>query len=383
MKNGRRCSTNTAFLLPTKSRSNLEVKKYSTVTRILMDNVTKTAIGVEYVSRHKTYTAFARKEIIISGGAINSPQLLMLSGIGPKQHLEDKNINLIKNLPVGENLMDHVALGSLLVLVNDTISLKSQRLVRNPLNLYNFITKNSGPLTIPGGAEALALIDLDQPEFADGHPNLELLLISGLYSDSHDTHTLFGLKNDVYNKVYKATEKNDGFIVFPMIMRPKSKGRLWLKDNNPFHYPLIDPNYFSDETDLDVAVAGVRIFQKMLNTDAMKKINATILKTPIPGCIHFAFDSDDYWKCSARQISFTIYHLSGTCKMGPKEDPTSVVDPRLRVHGINNLRVIDASIIPEIPTGHTNGPAIMIGEKGADMIKEDWKVNTFRRSVFL
>lgn len=373
MKNGRRCSTNTAFLLPIKSRSNLHVKKYSMVTRILIDNVTKTATGVEFVSNHKAYTEFARKEIIISGGAINSPQLLMLSGIGPKRHLEDKNIPLIKNLPVGENLMDHVALGSLNVLVNDTISLKTQRLMKNPLTLYNFITKNNGPLTVPGGAEALALIDLNRPGFMDGHPNLELLLISGLYSDSDSTHTLFGLKKDVYDRVYKATDKTDGFIVFPMIMRPKSKGRLWLKDNNPFHYPLIDPNYFSDKTDLDVAVAGVRIFQKMLKTDPMKKINATILNTPLPGCIQYKFDTDEYWKCTARQISFTIYHLSGTCKMGPKNDPTSVVDPRLRVHGITNLRVIDASIIPEIPTGHTNGPTIMIGEKGADMIKEDWK----------
>lgn len=378
MKNGRRCSTNTAFMIPIKSRSNLHVKKYSMVTKILIDNVTKTATGVEFVSRHKTYTEFARKEIIISGGAINSPQLLMLSGIGPKKHLEDKNIPFIKNLPVGENLMDHVALGSLNVLVNDTISLKTPRLMRNPLNLYNFIVKNKGPFTIPGGAEALALIDLNQPGFTDGHPNLELLLISGLYSDNDLTHTLFGLKKDVYNRMYKATEKIDGFIVFPMIMRPKSKGRLWLKDNNPFHHPLIDPNYFSDETDLDVTVAGVRIFQKMLKTNAMKKINATILNTPLPGCIQYEFDTDEYWKCTARQISFTIYHLSGTCKMGPEDDSTSVVDPRLRVHGIKNLRVIDASIIPEIPTGHTNGPTIMIGEKGADMIKEDWKNEIFR-----
>ncbi|XP_025204501.1 glucose dehydrogenase [FAD, quinone]-like [Melanaphis sacchari] len=374
MKDGRRCSTNTAFLLPTKKRLNLHVKKFSTVTRIIIEKGTKTAKGVEFVSNGKKYRVFVRKEVIVSGGAINSPQLLMLSGIGPKEHLKSINIPLIKDLPVGENLMDHVALGSLSVLINDTISLKTQRLLRDPLNLYNFIINHNGPLTIPGGAEALAFFDLDQPGIKNGHPNLELLLVSGLYSGDNLTHKLFGLKTDIYEKVYKPTQKMDGFTVFPMIMRPKSKGHLWLENANPFHYPLIDPNYFADERDLDVAVAGVRIFQQMLKTHAMKKLDAKLFDTPLPGCVQHKFDSDAYWKCSARQISFTIYHLSGTCKMGPVGDPTAVVDPRLRVHGISGLRVIDASIMPEVPAAHINAPTIMIGEKGADMIKEDWGI---------
>jgi choline dehydrogenase len=374
MKDGHRCSTNTAFLLPTKKRLNLHVKKQSTVTKIIIEKSTNKAIGVEFASNRKKYRVYARKEVIVSGGTINSPQLLMLSGIGPKEHLKDIKIPLIKNLPVGKNLMDHVALGSLSVLINDTISLKTQRLMSDPLTLYNFLINNNGPLTIPGGAEALAFFDLDRPGFADGHPNLELLLVSGLYSGDDLTHTLFGLKADIYNEVYKPTEKMDGFTVFPMIMRPKSKGHLWLENANPFHYPLIDPNYFADETDLDVAVAGVRIFQQMLKTNAMKKLNATLFDTPLPGCARHKFDSDAYWKCSARQISFTIYHLSGTCKMGPVGDPTAVVDPRLRVHGVKGLRVIDASIMPEVPAAHINAPTIMIGEKGADMIKEDWGI---------
>ncbi|XP_015371624.1 PREDICTED: glucose dehydrogenase [FAD, quinone]-like [Diuraphis noxia] len=363
MKDGRRCSTNTAFLLPTKMRLNLHVKKYSTVTRILTEKITKKAIGVEYVSNHKKYRVFVSKEVIISGGTINSPQLLMLSGIGPKEHLKDLKIPLIQNLPVGENLMDHVALGSLSVLINDTISLKTQRVLRDPLTLYNFLMNHNGPLTIPGGAEALAFFDLDHQGFTDGHPNLELLLVSGLYSSDGSAHKLFGLKTDIYNKIYKPTENLEGFTVFPMIMRPKSKGRIWLEDANPFHHPLIDPNYFADETDLDVAVAGVRIFQKMLKTNAMKKLNATLFDTPLPGCVRHKFDTDAYWKCSARQISFTIYHLSGTCKMGPVGDPTAVVDPRLRVHGVSGLRVIDASVIDRSPgtevLDHFNVPHLL------------------------
>ncbi|XP_050519818.1 glucose dehydrogenase [FAD, quinone]-like isoform X2 [Daktulosphaira vitifoliae] len=376
MKKGHRCSTNKAFINPAINRPNLTIKKNSLVTKILFDQKEKKAIGVEFQTGLTKYQVFVKKEVIVSGGAINSPQLLMLSGIGPKKHLEEINIPLVKDLPVGENLMDHVALGSLTVLVNDTISLKSGKLIRDPKNLYNYVTNHDGPLTVPGGTEALVFFDTLHPNDPNGYPDLELLLVSGLYSSDDLVHTLFGLKKDIYDKVYKPTHNKDGFVVLPMILRPKSKGRLWLNDSNPLHYPLIDPNYFSDETDLDVAVAGVRIVQKMLKTEPMKKLGARLLHTPIPGCTQYHFDTDKYWKCSAKQISFTIYHLSGTCKMGPHTDVTAVVSPRLVVHGIKNLRVIDASIIPEIPAAHTNAPAIMIGEKGADMIKEDWSVHT-------
>jgi len=373
MKDGRRCSTNTAFLLSTNNRTNLHVKKNSMVTKILIDNDTKMAIGVEFVETGQKYRVFVRKEVIISGGAINSPQLLMLSGIGPEKHLKEKQIPLIANLPVGENLMDHVALGSFTVLINDTVSLQSSRILKNPNTFINFMFNNNGPLTIPAGAEALAFVDLDRPGDPDGHPNLELLLLSTIYANGN-MHTLFGLKPDVYNEVYKATENKDGFLLYPVILQPKSKGRVWLNNTNPFEHPIIDPNYFADETDLDILVAGVRILQRMLKTDPMKKLDAKLFDTPLPGCAQHEYDSDAYWKCSARQISFTFYHLSGTCKMGPSGDPTAVVDPRLRVHGIKNLRVIDASIIPKVPAAHTNAPTIMIGEKGADMIKEDWGI---------
>lgn len=371
LKNGRRFSTNAAFLFPAKNRLNLHVKKNSMVTRIIIDGRTKTAVGVEFVFNRKKYKVFAKKEVIVCGGAINSPQLLMLSGIGPKKHLGDKKIPLVKDLPVGENLMDHVALGSVVVLINQTVSLKYKNLLASPWNLYDFF-KHKGPYTIPGGAEALAFVDLKRPGSADGHPDLELLLVSGLFSGDRITHRLLGLKKELFDAYYKPVEEADGFTVFPMVMRPKSKGRVWLRDADPFRHPLIDPNYFADETDLDVVVAGVRVLQKMLDTGPMKRLGARLSDIPMPGCDRHEFDSDGYWKCSARRVTFTVYHLSGTCKMGPGTDPAAVVDPRLRVHGVNNLRVVDASVIPEIPAAHTNGPTVMVAEKGADMIKEDW-----------
>lgn len=372
MKNGLRHSTNVAFLHPIYKRKNLHTRKNSQVTRVLFDETGHRAIGVEYYRGKKKYRVFARKEVIISGGAINSPHLLMLSGIGPREHLISKGIKVIKDLPVGRNLMDHVALGGLTFIVNDTNSIKTHRILENPNSLYDFLKHHTGPITIPGGTEALAFFDLNNPNDPNGHPDLELLFINGAVSSDETLKKSFGISDHVYDRVFKKTEEKNAYMVFPMIMRPKSKGWIELKDRNPFRYPAIYPNYFSDESDLDIIVAGVRICQQLSKTNAMRRIDSKIWDIPIPGCEKFQFDSDDYWKCAARHITFTIYHLSGTCKMGPHGDPTAVVDPRLRVHGIKGLRVIDASIMPEVPAAHTNAPTIMIAEKGSDLIKEDW-----------
>jgi len=376
MKNGFRHSTNTAFLFPAGKRPNLHVKKLSTVTRILVDKQSMRAIGVEFARGRKKTRVYARKEVIVSAGTINTPQLLMLSGIGPEQHLAEHRIPSVKDLPVGENLMDHVALGSLAVTVNDTGSIRLHRVFDDPHALNDLLRDHNGVYTVPGGAEALAFAVSDGPESTDGHPDLELLLVSGLYSSHELMPKLCGMRAGVYDAVYRATEGVDGFTVLPMVMRPKSRGRVRLRDADPFHHPLIDPNYFADDADLDVAVAGVRLLQRMLRTSPMRSLGAAVLETPLPGCAQHAFDTDAYWKCSARQISFTIYHLTGTCKMGPAADPTAVVDPRLRVHGVRGLRVVDASVMPEVPVAHTNAPTIMIAEKASDMIKEDWDVQT-------
>lgn len=374
MKDGLRYSTNVAFLNPIRKRNNLHVKKNSQVTRILFDNTGRRAIGVEYYRGKKKYKVFARKEVIISGGAINSPQLLMLSGIGPKDHLISKGIKVLGDLPVGRNLMDHVALGGLTFIVNDTNSITTEKIVQNPNILHNYLKHHTGPISIPGGTEAIAFFDLKHPNDPNGHPDLELLFINGAVSSDTTVKKSFGIDNDLYNSVYKETENKNTYMIFPMVMRPKSKGWIELKDRNPFRYPAIHPNYFADEHDLDILVAGVRICEQLSKTNSMKRVNAKLWDTPIPGCKHFLFNSDNYWKCAARHLSFTVYHLSGTCKMGPIGDPTAVVDPRLKVQGFQGLRVIDASIMPEVPAAHTNAPTIMIAEKGSDLIKEDWGI---------
>jgi choline dehydrogenase-like flavoprotein len=165
----------------------------------------------------------------------------------------------------------------------------------------------------------------------------------------------------------------ESFMVFPMVLRPKSRGRIKLRSKSPYDKPMIIPNYFSDPYDIDQSIKGIRAMIDLMETKAFRKLNGRLLPTVVPGCKHLEFNSDAYWECFTRHFTFTIYHHCGTAKMGPESDKLAVVDPTLRVYGIEGLRVVDASVMPVIPTGHTNGPTIMIAEKASDMIKQFWR----------
>lgn len=372
MKNGTRLSTSRAYLHPARNRPNLHVLKSAMVTKVIMDEKTNTAKGVEILVKGKKLRIKARKEVILSAGAINSPQLLMLSGIGPSAHLKKLGIKPRVNLPVGNNLMDHVALGGLTFLTKYNTSINSDRLVHSAQFLYDYFQNREGYGSIPGGTEALAFIDLKNPTDPDGYPDLELLLISGTMSGDGTLKKNFNIKDDIYNSVFKPMTGRDGFMIFPMLLRPKSKGRVYLRSANPLTPPMIELGYFQHKKDLDILVKGVRLSSQLIKTKAFKELEPKRYDYIVPGCKHLKYDSDEYWQCHARHLSFTIYHQSGTCKMGPESDPTAVLDHRLRVHNVSRLRVVDASVFPEIPASHPNAVVIMVAEKASDMIKMDW-----------
>lgn len=370
-EDGMRKSSNAAYLYPIKGRKNLHIQKEAMVTKVLIEKGTNRARGVQFRKNGRYVNVMARKEVIVSAGAINSPQLLMLSGIGPSEHLRSLNIDPLVDLKVGYNLMDHTAT-ALTISVNKT-SMSLDR-VGSPANILKFVKERKGPITSIGSCEAVAFYDHDNPTSEGAWPTVELFQTGGpLYGDGIQKDN-FNLRPSFFNKVYGAALRNkqDAFHVWPMILRPKSRGRISLRTANPFEHPIIDTNYFSHPDDIKVGVKGIRRTLELLEQPSLRRVGARLQDTPIPGCTHLTLHSDEYFECFIRHITLTIYHYCGTCKMGPPSDPEAVVDERLRVYGIKGLRVVDASIMPEIPAGHTNGPTMMIAEKAADLIKSDW-----------
>lgn len=371
LKDGMRHSSNKAYIYPIKHRKNLHVIKMTMVKKILIDPKTKQTYGVEIIKNGRSSTVLSRKEVIVSAGAINSPQLLMLSGIGPKRHLQSLNIPVLKNSRVGFNLMDHIAVGGLTFTLEKPYSINADKMLEHN-NLIDYLNYHKGPISIPGGCEALSFHDLTDPNNPDGHANIELLYVSGSIASDSLLRKNFGIREDLYQKIFKPIVDKHSFSIFPMLLLPKSKGRIMLSSADYRGKPLIFPNYFSDPEDLKTIVEATKLAINVTQQPAMMKIGTKLHTIPIPECEPLGFGTDEYLGCMAQHFTLTIYHLSGTCKMGPETDKRAVVDPRLRVHGIKGLRVIDASIMPEVISGHTNAPVYMIAEKGSDMIKQDW-----------
>jgi choline dehydrogenase len=334
-KNGARASAATAFLKPALARPNLAVKTHAHVTKLFLDH--NRAAGVAFVQNGKSDVVRASREVILSGGTINSPQLLMRSGIGPADHLRALDIPVIADLPgVGQNLQDHLLIG---VEYECTRPIGLHR-ADNLKNLLNYLVFKKGPLTSTiaeagGFIKTRSGIDL---------PDVELVFAPVFYMDN-------GFKNPDLH----------GFSVGIAIQHPECRGEIKLRSNDPFAAPLIQPNYLASESDLASGIEGVKIGREILNSKQFDRYRG---KEWWPGA---EARSDEGIAEHIRHTADTLYHPVGACKMGG--DPMSVVDDRLRVHGIDGLRVVDASVIPAQITGHTNAPAIMIAEKAADLLR--------------
>lgn len=299
----------------------------------------------------------------------------MLSGIGPKEQLERVNIPVLHDLPgVGQNMFDHMShFGPTFVVNTTNESLMIQRLTLVDVKEY---VLGSGQLTSIGGVEALNFIKTPNSQDPPDLPDAELIFVSGSFASDEGTGLRRGMRvtQNIYDTVYKPLSDNnvDHWSVLVMGFHPKSQGYLELKDNNPFHWPRIFPNYFEDPDDVETLLGGIKEAIRISQSPAMQKLGARLHDIPLPQCRHLQFGSDDYWRCSIRTLSCTLHHQVNSCHMGPATNPMSVVDAKLRVHGIKRLRVADCSIIPQPITAHTNAVSFMIGEKLADMLKEKW-----------
>lgn len=371
--NATRQSTNVAYLYPISQRKNLHVKKLSMVTKLLIDEKKK-VYGVQFISNGKVYSIRATKEVILSAGAINTPQILMLSGIGPKNHLNQLGIKTVAHLAVGYNLMDHTAPGALTFRSN-TSSINLHEVLRLQ-TFTDYVASRTGPITSAGGIEALAFFNTENLKDYSGIPDMELMFAGASVNIDPVFKRNFALKDQVYDDILSAISAEEkSFMIMPMLLRPKSQGRIKLRSRNPFDKPAIHANYFSDNENYDIRTStkAIRFVKELENTNSFKRIGAKLVKIPLKNCDRFKYNSDEYWECFMRHFSFTIYHYCGTAKMGPSSDPKAVVDATLKVHGIKRLRVVDASVIPVMVSGHTNAPTIMIAEKAADMIKNEWR----------
>jgi choline dehydrogenase len=374
MRRGARCSTAKAFVRPIQLRKNFHLSLWSHVTRVLIDPHSKKAYGVEFIKDGREEIVYAKKEVILSAGAINSPQILMLSGIGPHLHLEQLGIPVIQDSPgVGQNLQDHIAVGGLIFPIDYEISIVIHRMVNINSALRYAVTEN-GPLTSSVGLEAVGFISTKYANQTDDYPDIEFMLTSSSVISDSGSHVKNAhcLKDEFYNEVFSKLNNHDAFGIFPMILRPKSRGYIRLKSKNPLDHPLLYHNYLTHPDDVAVLREGVKAAIAFAETSTMKRFGARFHNKVLPACKHLELYTDEYWNCFIRHYTMTIYHMSCTAKMGPASDPMAVVDPTLKVHGIHNLRVIDASIMPTITSGNINAVVIMIGEKGADLIKTKW-----------
>jgi len=376
VRKGARCNTAKAFLGPIKFRENLHVAKHAHVTRILINDQTKTAYGVEFKTKDGNIVSVKfRNEVILSAGAINSPQILMLSGIGPQEHLEEIGIKpVISNLKVGENLQDHLLFPGSVFNIK-----KSEYYQMSPSGLldiyYYYLTRRTGPLSTHLGTTVTGFIKTKFAE--DERPDLQFHFLVVLANDTTAVNvlsTMMGFSEETTKSLYEIASYSDFYFVTPTLIRPKSKGKILLRSQSPQEHPKIFAGYLSDPQGRDVAVMieGIRFAQELMNTEVMKAKEAKQRKVFVEGCESFEFDSTGYWECVLRHIASTVYHPVGTCKMGPSSDPGAVVDPELRVYSVKGIRVADASIMPNLVSGNTNAATIMIGEKAADMIKKDW-----------
>jgi len=343
MKGGRRCSSAVAYLNPAKKRENLTIFTDMQTEKLVIED--GRAVGILVKRQGRTETVRAGKEVILSAGAIGSPQILMLSGIGDPDELKPHGIKVHSALKgVGKNLQDHLQARPVYKTNLSTINIEANNVFKQGMMAMQFALAQRGPMTM---AASLGTGFLKTEEHLET-PDIQ-----------------FHIQPWSADKPADGPHKFSAFTASVLQLRPESAGHLSLRSARMEDHPLIHPNYLATDTDCRTLVKGIQIARKIAQTDPLKPY---ITQEHAPGA-DVAYDDEVATLDWARRTAVTIYHPTGTCKMG--NDDKAVVDPRLRVKGIDGLRVADASIMPTIVSGNTNAACIMIGEKAADLVLED------------
>lgn len=343
MKGGQRCSSAVAYLKPARGRKNLEVLTNAQTEKVVIEG--GRAVGVRAMINGASQFIRARGKVVLSAGAIGSPQILMLSGIGDPDELVPHGIEVVADVKgVGKNLQDHLQARPVFKTSLSTINIETNSLFKQALIGLQYILTRRGPMTMAASLGTGFL----KTDPAMERPDIQ-----------------FHIQPFSADNPADGPHKFSAFTASVLQLRPESTGHLALRSANMNDHPEIHPNYLATDTDCRTIVRGIQVARTIARTDPL---SGHITEEHAPGDA-IAFDDFEGTLDWARRTAATIYHPTGTCKMGT--DPMAVVDPRLRVNGVRDLYVADASIMPRIVSGNTNAPAIMIGEKASDLILED------------
>lgn len=323
----------------------------------------KTISAVEFTYKNNPYKVQVRREVVLSAGAVNSPQLLLLSGVGPKQELDRVGIRQVHELPgVGKNLHNHVTFYM-------TYTLNALKDI-NDLDwttALDYLLNRKGPMSSTGMSQVTARINSKYADPTGTHPDLQIFFAGYLAKCATS-----GEARSPPDPEHPDAPRH--LTLSPVVLHPKSRGHVTLKSKDPLEAPLMLANYLTEPEDVATLVEGVRVCQRLGNTTILKgKYGAELDKEEYGDCAEkYTYDSDDFWACAVKHSTGPENHQGGSCKMGPTTDPLAVVDNKLQVYGLVGVRIMDASVMPTLVSGNTHATCVMIAERGVNFIKEKW-----------
>ena len=368
IRDSERMSSYRAFIEPVKNNSNLYIMKRSLAIKIGFTGNKATSVTVQTPwAPCSTITLTPTKEVIVSAGGLGSPKLLLQSGIGKSADLKPFGIKQVKSLPVGDNLMDHVYAVHFIKMNPNAGNLTlGDFLYVDQVYYY----KRVGPLNQLDMAHGQGIINTTSPTAT--YPDIQFIPFRVPKMQELTRELLANLKDEFIDHLVRINANYEFFMVFTVVLNPFSRGSIKLHSSNPNDEPIIRSGYFEDPRDVETMIRGINKMKTLVETKSFQSLNASLVKIPIPECDPLPYPSDEYEKCYIKYFSASLWHPSGTCKMGKTSAATTVVDSQLKVRGFKNLRVADASVMPVITTGNTQCPTYAIGQKAADLIKASW-----------
>lgn len=365
IRSGTRWGTFNAFLRRSLARDNLHVVTNAVVHKVLFEG--RKAVGVSFKHDGKQKVVRVNNEVILSAGTVGSAKLLMLSGVGPKSHLQSLKIPLVADLPVGENLQDQVIADGIEFFTPYSGFTVTAARAENFLSAWGYSLFGTGMKSIPRFRESIAYIRLRHQPAHIKYPLVALHVASN--PSVYDAQQV-NVKEESWSGIHGNPPSREGLTIFPVLLHPRSRGTVRLRSADPDDAPIINPNYLSDEADVKILAEGYNFARRLVHTKSFKEWDLQLTHRQLPECAKLGNFTEQYIECHLRHITLSGAAPVGTCRLGASSDVTAVVDPTLKVRGIKGLRVVDASVMPSSVSGDTYATQVMIAEKAADLLRE-------------